>query len=426
MPAAGDTASRRWSRVELVGFRFAFAYALLFYPILAVHDLPLFAWVDDLWNAVWARVVPWTARHVFGVQRDFTDTTDGLIDCRYSYARVACVALFAGVVALVWSLRDRGARDHMTLRECLRVLLRYGLANAMLSYGLAKVFEHQFHAPSLERLVEPYGDQTAQSVLWNFMGASRPYSIFCGLAECLGGVLLLFRRTATLGALVTAAVMANVVMLNLSYDVPVKLYSLHLFLMAIFLASFEGRRIVDALVLQRATAPLALPPHFVAPRWSRAATLAKVVVLLYLALVLLHRALIEWRPFAEAAPNPSLYGIWEVTSRPERLAWTRLVIDRSKDGTPNVAVSLWRADGSHEPLRGTEDDDRRTLLLASSKETEPATRLSYVRVDDDHLVLTTDGDGVAARFELQRRDVASFPLAQWRFRWSRGDFALSR
>jgi len=49
-----------------------------------------------------------------------------------------------------------------------------------------------------------------------------------------GGMLLLFRRTVTLGAIASAAALLNIVLLNFCYDVPVKLYSAHLLLMALF------------------------------------------------------------------------------------------------------------------------------------------------------------------------------------------------
>src|SRR5947199_1204250 len=106
----------------------------------------------------------------------------------------------------------------------------------MLSFGAYKVIKSQFPAPSLDRLLEPYGDSSPMGLLWTFMGASKAYTIFGGFAEMLGGALLTVRRTTLLGALVCIGVITNIVMLNFSYDVPVKLYSTHLLLMAIFLA----------------------------------------------------------------------------------------------------------------------------------------------------------------------------------------------
>jgi uncharacterized membrane protein YphA (DoxX/SURF4 family) len=425
MTATGEATDGRWSRLELAAFRFAFAYALLFFPIQAVSRLPLFTWVDDLWNGAWACIVPWVARHVLGITRGFPDTTDGLGDFRYSYARVACVALFATVVAVVWTILDRSARDHRRLREWLEVLLRYGLANAMLVYGLGKVFEHQFSGPSLELLAQPYGDQSAQDVLWHFMGVSRPYTIFGGLAECAGGLLLLDRRTTTLGALVVAAVMTNVVMLDFSYDVPVKLYASHLLVMALFLASTDARRLANVLVLRRPTEPAPLPPHFAQPRWERVRRVVKVAFVLYLTTSNLRRLLIEAWASADSAPRPALYGIWEVSSSAKDVTWRRLVIDRPTGDPSHVGVTIWHVGGVRERLRGTEDDARRTLVLEAWKEDAPKVQLSYARVDDAHLVLTSTGDrrgaDAAAPIELLRRDEGSFALTQRHFRWSVGD-----
>src|ERR1700760_1056718 len=89
--------------------------------------------------------------------------------------------------------------------------------------------------PSLKALNETYGASSPMHLLWFFMGFSRPYAIFGGLMEVVPGVLLLFERTETIGALGGAAGMLEGAALNLCYDVPVKLYSTHLFLMSVFL-----------------------------------------------------------------------------------------------------------------------------------------------------------------------------------------------
>ncbi len=93
----------------------------------------------------------------------------------------------------------------------------------MLSYGLIKVIPTQVPAPGPERWIEPLGEFSPMGLLWTFLGASSAYEIFCGLVETAGGVLLLFRRTAFLGALTSAAALSNVALLNFCYDVPVKI-----------------------------------------------------------------------------------------------------------------------------------------------------------------------------------------------------------
>ena len=113
----------------------------------------------------------------------------------------------------------------------------------------------QFQVPDVTRLIAPYGDFSPMGVLWAFVGASPAYTMFTGIVEVVGGALLLFRRTATLGAIVSAGALLNVFVLNMCYDVPVKLYSFNLLLMSVFLISPDMSRIANVLVLNRPTQP---------------------------------------------------------------------------------------------------------------------------------------------------------------------------
>ena len=101
-------------------------------------------------------------------------------------------------------------------------------------------------------------------LLWTFMGYSTVYTIFAGLGEVIGGAFLLFKRTRLIGSLIVIAIMSNVVMLNFAYDVPVKLFSTHLLLMAIFLTVPDIKRLSNLFFFNRAIAPeanVSLPFH---------------------------------------------------------------------------------------------------------------------------------------------------------------------
>jgi hypothetical protein len=111
----------------------------------------------------------------------------------------------------------------------------------MFLYGLAKVIPLQMPFPYLTRLLEPYGNFSPMAVLWSSIGASTSYEIFAGCAETLGGILLLTPRTTTLGAMVCLADMIQVFMLNMTYDVPVKLFSFHLILFSLLLLAPDAR-----------------------------------------------------------------------------------------------------------------------------------------------------------------------------------------
>ncbi len=110
-----------------------------------------------------------------------------------------------------------------------------GFGQHSVGLWLLEVFDLQFPPPTAGVLLEPYGQSSPMGLLWTFMGFSAPYVIFAGVAEAIAGVLLLFRRTSTLGALAACTVLLNIVMLNFCYDVPVKLYSTVYLLMALFL-----------------------------------------------------------------------------------------------------------------------------------------------------------------------------------------------
>ena len=54
-----------------------------------------------------------------------------------------------------------------------------------------------------------------------------------------------------LGTLISFAVLTNVIMLNFAYDVPRKIYTIHLILMCLFLLLPDMRRLLDLFVFNR-------------------------------------------------------------------------------------------------------------------------------------------------------------------------------
>ena len=111
--------------------------------------------------------------------------------------------------------------------------------------ALAKILPMQMPFPSLSRLLEPYGYFSPMGVLWASIGASRSYEVFTGAAEMSAAILLFVRPTATLGALVALACTIMIFTLNMTYDVPVKLFSFHLLVMSLFLLAPEAKRLVN-------------------------------------------------------------------------------------------------------------------------------------------------------------------------------------
>jgi len=92
--------------------------------------------------------------------------------------------------------------------------------------------------------------------------------------------LLFPRKTSTLGALMSVGVLSNVVALNFSYDVPVKLYSSHLLAQAIFLLLPDARRLGNFFFLNRSTECVRMEPLFRRPLWHRGALVFSSLLLI--------------------------------------------------------------------------------------------------------------------------------------------------
>jgi hypothetical protein len=92
--------------------------------------------------------------------------------------------------------------------------LRYISAFLLMGYGTSKLAHLQFHlnqALALRRV----SSLTGYELTWFYYGYSRTYSIILGLTQVGGAVLLLFRKTALLGALAMLPVIVNILLIDI-------------------------------------------------------------------------------------------------------------------------------------------------------------------------------------------------------------------
>ena len=406
-PAPGGPA---WSRALLIAFRFFCLYLLL-------------PEAFGLERSFWQPMVSWVGRHVFQLDRPLDlFAEEGTGDDTAHFVLLFCRVAVAAVAALVWTLLDRRSQDHRRLHAGTRLYLRYMLGSILFRYGMLKLIKGQFMFLGEKKLEEPYGDLSPMGLLWAFMGYSTPYNVFAGAAEAGAAVLLFFRRTTPLGALLAVAVMTNVAMINFSYDVIVKLYSLNLLLMAVFLLAPDLRRLADLLVLQRPTAPRSATPPPQGPRWRRIGLLAlKTVVIGYIVISITKWSLDRWLQ-------------WDgIRSKSEAFyARTYQVDDFVRNGRP---VPLSPHDASRwQSLefrpRGavvTAMDDRtfavdydaasQTLAVPSGDRRGSLGVLACSRPDAEHLVLTGTLANDALIVTLHSLDPKRFFLVSRGFHW---------
>ena len=302
-----------WSPATRVGFRFACVYWLLYDLPFPISQIPGLTWVQERYDAGWQALVPWVGKHLLRLPTDITVFTNGSGDTTFNYVQVLCFVVLALLGTALWSLLDRRRVQYVVLHDWLRVYLRFVLGATLWGYGMHKVIPLQFGVPSGERLLQTFGDSSPMGLLWTFMAASVPYTIFSGAVEVVAGTLLFFRRTTTLGALLSIAVMANIVALNFCYDVPVKLYSMHLLVHAIFLALPDLSRLVRVFVTHRATSASDVGPP-AGPRWLRVTRRVSWVAFVgWIVFSSLAGSLGAREQYGSTASKSALQGVWEVT-----------------------------------------------------------------------------------------------------------------
>jgi len=409
----------RWSLALRIGFRFAFVYLVLYsfpYPLTVIPGVSyLFRWYSPMWQ----KMAGWTGKHVLHLGQPLQYAFTGSGDMTYHYVQNLLILVYAVVAMLLWSVLDRKRKNYAYLQQWLLLYVRLVLGATLISYGAAKVIKSQFPDPFLWRLLEPYGHSSPMGLLWTFMGYSAPYTIFAGAVEMVAGALLLVPRLATLGGLLAIGAMGNVFILNMSYDVPVKLYSFNLLCMGCFLLLPETRRLLNVFVLNREVAPVNPQPLF-HRRWLNLGVLGvQLVFLVYSAGYDLYQVKQGLKQFAA---TPPLYGIYAVDEfsmdgqlRPplftDESRWRRLTFDRFN------SVGISPADGPVQRYGAKVDLAAKTVQL--SKRGDQAWKSNFTLETPSPGLITLNGemDGKKIQAKLRKLDAKSFLLNSRGFHW---------
>ena len=406
---------QRWHPFTRTAFRFAFIYLLLYNLPFPLTAFPYVDKAAELYNSFWTWLVPRLARAV--LNRDIDSVFNGSGDRTYDYLLVAVMLLISLVAAVIWTIIDRRRLSYPTLYRWLNLYVRFSLGTAMIGYGAFKVISSQFSPPSLDRLMQTFGESSPMGLLWTFMGASEPYTIFVGFAEMLSGILLFPRKTSTLGALMSIGVLSNVVALNFSYDVPVKLYSSHLLAMAIFVVLPDVRRLANFFILNRGTEGVSEQPLISRPAWRRGALVVASLFVIAVVGTSLYQSYDQRRSFV--AQRSPLYGVWEVeefslgqsaqTASAQR--WRRVIFDSPRRITVQTATDL------QERFSSQLDQDKRTLTLQKRGDPSWNTVLTYEQVSPGVITLAGALNGSEITARLRRTEDRKFLLTDRGFHW---------
>jgi uncharacterized membrane protein YphA (DoxX/SURF4 family) len=410
----------QWAFWQKFLFRFACIYLVLYMsPWTWISDLPFLGFIGEYYGKAEEVLVNFTNAYIVHV-KDVLVPLNGSGDTSYGYAQL-CFFLISGFIgAIVWTLFDR--RDNYnTAYYWLLVLLRYYVAMVALRYGVIKLFGQQMVFPSLSALATPLGDLLPMRFSWYFIGYSTPYQFFSGAVEVVAGLLLFFRRTSTLGAFVAASVFLNVMMMNLCYDIPVKLFSIHLFLSSNILLIGDVKRLLNFFILNKPTQP---KPRLTLPKkWMQTTQIALKVAFvgLFLAMPLFGFYQSTRGTSNTPVPKKLATGFFTVdqfqSNVADSLRWKDVVFEPTNSGSILTADTLFRQRYRRGYFSYTLDSLRHTMAFKKfASDSTALFTMAYTMPDTNHIVLRgkVRNDSVMVALTRQKRH---FQLAERQFHW---------
>jgi hypothetical protein len=238
-----------WKPYEKFAFRFSFIYFIL-------QALPLdWKYYQYLFSMDWLNV---QYSDIFNI----THYQPQLFAGEPAFSTWFVFLAIAVFGAIIWSFTDTKTSSYPNLYYALRVIVRYRLAIGIIGYGMIKFFPLQAPFPSISNLNTYYGDFSRWKLFSLSLGVVPGYETFLGSVEILAGLLLLSRKTATIGAAIVLFFTGNVFISNLAYEGGETVYSLYLIVFALFLLAFDAERIFNLFSSQKPVAPNFFKPVY--------------------------------------------------------------------------------------------------------------------------------------------------------------------
>jgi hypothetical protein len=413
-----------WSLAARVGFRFCVLYFGLYCLATQILGglvaLPVDFDIPDL-SVPLRPIIFWAAAHIFKAKLPLVFQGSGSGDKTFDWVLSFCLIVISAIATAVWSLLDRKRANYARLAKWFRIFLRFALAGQMMTYGFVKAVPLQMPFPHLTRLVESYGSFSPMGVLWASIGASPSYEMFVGIVEIVSGALLIIPATTMLGAMVCLMDSVEIFTLNMTYDVPVKLFAFHLILLSLFLLAPDFKRLFDFFLLNRPVQPSMTIPTFKTRRASRIALAVQLVFGLWLLGNDAYGARKAWLQYGGGSAKSPLYGIWDIDEmaidgqiRSPLLTdygrWRRAIFDFPQ------GMTFQRMDGSSAGY-GTDFKTAGKIALTKYDDKKWKGNLSFGRKTPDQLTLDGEMGGHKIHMQLKLVATQKFQLVSRGFHW---------
>lgn len=394
----------RWTNTKRFTFQ-VFSLYLLFY-VFFISDLSHRLHLNFIAVAITSFV-----NNLF-LNKDFPGFVP-TADSHWAYVASLTFFIIAIVVALVWLTTQKG-KSFSVFLQLTYTIARYYVVFELLYYGIEKLDGIQF-AIQTERLIPAVGSTDPFNLYWMTTGASKSYAFFGGLLETLAAILLLFRRTVTLGCLIALPVLFNVLLINVAYDIFIKLKVFHLLLFCIFLLLPDLNRIYKFLILRQNTSLAVSPPSFISSNrfyWMRNALKLFVISSMLFSIT---KDEITYYNQTHHAPYQALVGIFNVKefhlvnplnvdSNTVSLKWKKVAISQSN------GVRVQQMNDTIADYDFKADMQKNMIELTSWTNSKNKAKLHFLKSTPGEWLFEGTYGADSIRFSATKVDLYSLPL----------------
>jgi len=121
----------------------------------------------------------------------------------------------AVIYVIIWQVRKTNKPATLAFWQGL---IRYGVAFDLAEFGWTKICHLQLVMP-LSKLDLPYRSFSPSDLFWTFFSHSYLFSCIIGGLQIAGALLLLFRRTRLMGVFILLPVLANILLMDIFYQI---------------------------------------------------------------------------------------------------------------------------------------------------------------------------------------------------------------
>ncbi len=419
--STAQDATNNWSLPEKILFRFIFLLFMLFIVFFNNGAFPLFSLVIHYPTVLLNKLLIWISDNILHLGYELVTQPNGSGDTSYNYVLLLFILIISFLGCIIWSVLDSKQLNYQKLYYWLTLAVRLYLGLMLINYGMVKVIKLQFPFPSLNRLSSTYGESSPMGLAWTFLGFSTGYNLFMGIAELMS-MLLLFRRTVALGAIIALMTTANVMAVNYFYDVPVKILSTALFLMSLYLLVPNRKRLFNFFIYGEAVKLRTIDPPAFSKQWIPKSIPVIKILLIFAPILFAFLMLITQHGRYSSAKKLPLYGIYKVSlfnwqkdttqNSVYALEWSNLIIETEG------RCSIRFRDGTRDFCDLNIDTVKRQILLTFKDDVKAIHKFSYSKPDTVYgqenfsLNGTLFGNPVIIKLRKQK-----LPLVETGFNW---------